>query len=111
VSVPADKTVLTAGLVTVASTVAMSATPAALGGRGELPPPRLLIGTGVTFFGLAILADYQPSIAAPLAMAIAFTALSYYGFPILSNYIDPKNPTENKIRTSQVAGPPAPERK
>jgi len=108
---PADKVVLTSGLVTLGSTVVFSITPGKLGGKGSLPSPRLLIGTGVTFFGLSILADLAPGIAKPLAAAIAVTALTYYGFPILGNYMNGKNSTEKKIRTSQVAGPPAPERK
>lgn len=108
-AVPADKVVLTSALVTVGSTVAFSATPKKLGGKGELPQPRLLIGTGITFFGLAILADFQPSIASPLSLAIAMTALTYYGLPIADNYLNPKkNATEAKINTGLVAGPPAP---
>jgi hypothetical protein len=108
-SVPADKVVLTSGMVTIGSTVIFNATPSSLGGRGQLPPPRLLIGSGITFFGLSIMADFAPSIAAPLSAAIAITALTYYGLPILDNYINPKsNRTENRIHTGLVAGPPAP---
>jgi len=105
---PPEKAVLTAGLVTIGSTVIFNVTPEKLGGKGSLPTPRLLIGTGVTFFGLSILADIAPGIASPLAAAIAVTAVTYYGFPILSNYMTDSNVTEKKINTSQVAGPPAP---
>lgn len=110
-AMPADKVVLTSGLVTIGSTVIFNITPESLGGKGSLPTPRLLIGTGVTYFGLSILADIAPGIASPLAAAIAVTALTYYGFPILSNYMSDDNVTEKKIKTSQVAGPPAPRRK
>ena len=107
--VPADKIVLTSALITVGSTVAFSATPKKLGGKGELPSPRLLIGSGLTFFGLSIAADFVPKIAGPLSAAIAMTALTYYGLPILENYVTPgKNSTERKINTNRVAGPPAP---
>lgn len=81
-----DRVVLTSMMVTVGSTVAASAAPAKFGGKGELPSPRLLIGTGLTYFGLSILADVAPGIASPLAAAIAITALTYYGIPVLNSY-------------------------
>ena len=82
----ADKTVLTSMMVTVGSTVAFSVTPESLGGRGDLPAPLLLIGTGLTFFGLSILADAAPTVAAPLSVAIALMALTYYGIPLVNRY-------------------------
>lgn len=80
---PADKVVLTSAIVTLASTTAASAMPKHMGGHGQFPAPRLLIGTGITYLGLSILADLAPAIASPLATAIALTALTYYGIPIL----------------------------
>lgn len=103
-----EKLVLTSAFITLGSTVAFSATPTKLGGKGELPSPRMLIGTGVTYFALSIMADTVPGIAGPLAVTIAVTALTLYGLPILDNYMNPKNPTEAKIVTSRAAGPPAP---
>lgn len=85
-NVDANKVVLTSMIVTVGSTVVFSAAPSSLGGKGELPHPRLLIGTGLTYFGLSILADVSPRVATPLAAAIAMTALTYYGIPVLNNY-------------------------
>lgn len=82
-----DRVILNSMLVTVASTVAASAAPKDRGGRGELPSPRLLIGTGLTYFGLGILSDAAPGIAGPLSVAIAVTAVTYYGVPILDSYM------------------------
>lgn len=81
-----DKAVLTSAMVTLTSTIGATILPTKYGGRGELPAPRLLIGTGLTYFGLAILGDVAPSIAGPLAAAIAITALTYYGIPLMDNY-------------------------
>lgn len=79
----ADKIVLTSAIVTISSTVAASAMPESAGGKGEFPHPRLLIGSGITFLGLSILADITPAIAGPVSAAIALTALTYYGIPVL----------------------------
>jgi hypothetical protein len=78
-----DKVVLTSALVTLASTTAASAMPQSAGGQGEFPHPRLLIGTGITYFGLSILADLAPAVSTPLSVILALTAVTYYGFPIL----------------------------
>lgn len=85
-AVPTDKLILTSGLVTLTSTVAASSLPEKYGGKGSLPAPRLLIGTGLTFFALSIMGDLAPGIAGPLAGAIAITALTYYGIPMLDNF-------------------------
>lgn len=81
-----DKLILTAGVVTLTSTTVAHVTPTKYGGRGTLPPPRLLIGTGLTFFGLSILGDLAPGVAGPLAASVAITALTYYGVPVMDNY-------------------------
>lgn len=81
----ADRVVLTSAIVTLGSTVSASVAPASLGGHGQFPHPRLLIGTALSFFGLSVLADIAPGIAAPLSAAVAITALTYYGIPILDN--------------------------
>jgi hypothetical protein len=79
-------TILNSALVTVGSTVAAEMLPPDLGGKGELPAPRLLFGTLLTFTGLSLLADMAPGVANPLAVCIAVTALTYYGLPLLENY-------------------------
>lgn len=81
-----DKAVFNSALITLSSTVAASALPTKYGGKGELPRPRLLVGTGLTFLGLSILGDIAPGFAGPLSAAIALTALTYYGIPIADNY-------------------------
>lgn len=82
----ADKVILSSMMVTLSSTMAANVLPEKYGGKGELPSSRLLIGTGITYFGLSILGDLVPSIASPLAAAIAITALTYYGIPMLDNW-------------------------
>lgn len=94
-----DKIILSSMMVTVSSTMAASFLPDKYGGKGELPTPKLLVGTGLAFFGLSILGDIAPAVAGPLATAVAVTALTYYGVPVLDNWLndktDPK--TRNKV--------------
>lgn len=81
-----DKAILSSALVTLTSTTAASFMPTKYGGKGSIPEPRLLVATGLTFFGLSMLNDAAPAIAGPLALGIAFTAFTYYGLPMLDNY-------------------------
>lgn len=85
-SVPADKAVMSAAFVTLTSTTAAAVLPEEYGGRGELPTAKLLIGTSITFMGLAILGDIAPQVATPLAAAVAVTALTFYGIPLADCY-------------------------
>jgi hypothetical protein len=82
-AVTTDKVILNSMLVTVASTISASLAPERMGGKGEFPPPRLLIGTGLAYMGLGILGDIAPGVAKPLAITMAVTALTYYGLPVL----------------------------
>lgn len=93
-SAPADKVVLSCAVVTITSTVTASMLPAKSGGKGQLPPPRLLIGTALTFIGLSMAADFAPRIAAPLAITVATTAAMFYGVPVVDNYF---NGAHNKV--------------
>lgn len=86
-----DKVVLTSAMVTLGSTVGASMLPSKYGGKGELPTPRLLFGTAIAFTGLSILADFRPELGGPLAFAVAVTAATYYGFPLLERYFSPTN--------------------
>lgn len=83
-----DKVILSSMMVTLSSTVGASMLPEKYGGKGELPGARLLIGTGLTYFGLSIMGDFAPAIASPIAAAIAVTALTYYGFPLADNWFN-----------------------
>jgi hypothetical protein len=100
--------IVPAAAVTIASTVAASVMPKQYGGQGKAPSPRLLIGTGLTFTGLSFLEDYAPSIITPLAAAIAITALTYYGVPVLDAYFNGKHPgaTSGQSRAITVNGDP-----
>lgn len=97
-AVPADKIVFTSGMVTLTSTCAASLLPETYGGHGELPSVRLLVGTSFSFVGLGIMADFAPGFAGPLSVAIAITALTYYGIPLLDNYMagDKHNPVGSR---------------
>jgi len=90
-SVPADRIVLTSAIITIGSTTAVSLLPKDVGGKGELPSPKLLFGSALTFMGLSFAADFAPQIAGPLAASIAITALTYYGIPILDNWFNGKH--------------------
>lgn len=80
------KTVLYSMLITSGSTVGSSVLPESYGGKGQLPPFKLLFGTALSYAGLAILADYAPGLAVPLSVALAVTALTYYGIPLLERF-------------------------
>lgn len=84
--------VLNSALVTIGSTMGAEMLPTKLGGKGEMPSPRLLFGTAITFTGVSMLADIAPGIANPLAICIALTALTYYGLPLLINYTNQDTP-------------------
>jgi hypothetical protein len=75
---------------TVGSTMGASFLPERLCGRGEMPSPRLLFGTALTFAGLSMLADFAPKIAGPLSASIAITSLTYYGLPIMDAFFTDK---------------------
>lgn len=90
-AIPADKVVLSSCILTLGSTTATSLLPEKYGGQGELPSPKLLMGTSLAFFGLSMLADFAPTIAAPLSLAMAMTALTYYGIPVLDNWFQGNN--------------------
>lgn len=86
-----DTVLLTSAIVTLASTTAASAMPKDKGGHGELPKPRLLFGTALTFVGLSFLGGVAPQVAKPLAFCVAMTAFTYYGLPVASCTFTGKN--------------------
>lgn len=85
-----EKAILNSALVTVGCTFGTSVVPSKYCGRGELPSIRLIVGTGVTYAGLAIMDDFAPGVARPLSLVIAVTALFYYGAPVLQAYFTGK---------------------
>lgn len=91
-----DSVVLSAGILTLGSTVTANILPSSVGGKGSLPSPRLLIGTSLTFIGLSMLAEFAPNLSTPLSVVVATTALIYYGIPVADNYFN--HPTkQNKV--------------
>lgn len=81
-----DAVILSSAIVTVGSTVAASMLPKEYGGEGEFPSARLLVGSALTFAGLSMLGEFAPNLAAPLSVAIAMTALTYYGVPVADKW-------------------------
>jgi hypothetical protein len=100
--VASEKTVLYSAMLTLTSTTAASMLPDKYGGKGEIPSPRLLFGTAITFTGLSILADFQPKLGNSIAAAVAVTALVYYGFPLIDNYIKISNNPSQKVKLTPV---------
>jgi hypothetical protein len=82
--VDSNSVIMSSAIVTLGSTTAASMLPKEYGGKGEIPSPKLLIGTSLSFLGLSILGGFAPQLANPLSIAMAFTALTYYGFPVLN---------------------------
>lgn len=81
----ADTTILTSAILTIGSTTAASVLPAAVGGKGALPAPRLVFGTVLTFAGLSFLGAFAPELASGLAVAVGLTATLWYGVPLADN--------------------------
>lgn len=86
----AKSAILTSALVTGGSTVARSMLPDDLGGRGELPSARALIGTAVAFTALSIFASFAPTFAGAWAILIGVIALLDNGAPILDKFLNAK---------------------
>ncbi len=97
-------------LATLGSTMGASFMPEQYCGRGQLPSPRLLFGTALSFAGLSVIADFAPKIAAGLAASMAVTALGYYGIPVLDAVFTdtPCTPRPNGRNTNNTSQPAAP---
>lgn len=88
-----DVTILTAAILTTGSTVAASVLPHTRNNspapctceKGDLPSFRMLTGQALVFTGLGMIAPAAPKLAGSFALVIAFTALTYYGLPILDD--------------------------
>lgn len=101
-----DKVILTSSLVTLGSTLAHSMLPDSLGGKGELPSARLLIGSGLAFMGLSILGMGAPRIATGLAITMGTTAAMFYGVPIADAFFNPESSIKPAPASSvTVTGP------
>lgn len=68
-------------------------------GRGTFPSMRTLIGLGVTATTLSIGAEFAPELAGMLAVTLAFTALTFYGIPLLDSYFVMTDPNSRKVQT------------
>ena len=97
-----DRVILSSAMVTLSSTMAASILPDKYGGKGSLPTAKLLIGTGLAYFGLSILGDIAPAVAGPLSVAMAVTALTYYGIPVLDNWINDKTTPQTRSQVGAI---------
>lgn len=50
---------------------------------GEFPPMRFFLGTGIVFFGISAVGEFQPKIAGPFAALVMTTAGMFNGVPAL----------------------------
>jgi hypothetical protein len=83
-----DRVILASSVITLGSTLAHSMLPEKVGGKGELPSARLLIGSAMAFTGLSILGMGAPRIASALAITMGTTAAIFYGVPIADNFFN-----------------------
>jgi hypothetical protein len=86
-----DKVVLMSSTVTLASTLAATMLPKGLGGKGQFPSARLLVGSSMAFMGLSILGMGAPRLATGLSITMATTAMMYYGIPLADNFFNPSH--------------------
>jgi hypothetical protein len=77
----AANAVVISTMVTLGSTVG-----AALSNTQKLPAHKTIVGGFLAMTGCAVLAEIEPNIGGPLAIAIALTAFSLYGIPTLNHY-------------------------
>jgi hypothetical protein len=77
----ATSAVLISTIVTIGSTTGYSLT-----SEKKLPANKTLVGGFFAMMGCAVLAEIDPNIGGPLAIAIALTAFSLYGIPTLNHY-------------------------
>ena len=72
-----------------------------------IPSPHFLVGASVTFIGLSFLADFEPEIAGPLALAILTTDIFTNGADILAFVNGESGVTKEHPKTSGTAKKPA----
>lgn len=89
-----SSTIITSTLLTSAIMVTSELAPESVGGKGEFPPVKLLLGLGVTTMGLALMGELAPDVAKWLSISIATTALFYSGAPMAEKYFAEKGKTK-----------------
>lgn len=77
--------------------------------KGKLPSMRFIIGAGVVFVSLSALADVEPELAAPLALAVVTTSFFSNGTGVM-NYLNAKGevaakPPPKKVVTHRIITP------
>ncbi|HVI79881.1 MAG TPA: hypothetical protein VM715_17295 [Candidatus Acidoferrum sp.] len=92
----ADSVIIPCTLVTAGVMIAYEFAPKSVGGQGEFPPAKLLLGLGVTTMGLAMMGQFAPGVAKMLAVTVAVSAVMYRGVPIAEKYF--ASPTPEKVK-------------
>lgn len=86
----ANSLILTSAIVTAGSSFGRTMLPEDLGGKGELPSARQVIGTMVAFTALAMFAPFAPNFAGAWALLIMVVALLDNGAPLLNKFLTAK---------------------
>lgn len=90
----AQRLIVASSVVTFGSVAMRSMLPEDKGGKGELPSPRILIGTGILYTVLSFSADPAPGLAgmfAAMIMTMAVMDNENGSWKILDAYFNPKN--------------------
>ncbi len=82
----AQRAILASATVTFFSVTMTEMAPSELGGKGQLPSPRILIGIGFTSTLLSLLSEPAPEVAGGLALAMMLTAMTTYAIPLAEKY-------------------------
>jgi hypothetical protein len=94
----AQRAILSSAGVTFFSVTFSEMAPSELGGKGNLPSPRILIGLGFTCTALSLLSGPAPEVAGGLAIAMAFTAATAYGIPLAEKYFTQPPPKSKEVK-------------
>lgn len=80
----AQRVIIVTGVITGVCVIGKNMLPEEYGGTGELPSARLLISGGVMYLVIASAAEFAPSFAGMLAIAVMVTAVRLYGIDLLT---------------------------
>lgn len=83
----ADQLIITSAIITAGSTVAGELLPKRKGDKGNLPSPRILIGTAIAFTILSMLATWAPNLAGAWALLILAVSLLHNAAPIVNTIL------------------------
>lgn len=85
----AKRLIVASSMVTLGSVSMGHMMPEDKGGKGELPPARMLIGSGILYTTLSLIVDPAPGLAGAIAIMLMTVALAEYGIPLMDRYFNP----------------------